>query len=84
MKKQTALLLALAVSAGFLSGCATQHNRYGSNVSLLGGAVAVNTNHYLPARASSASVDLTKVVGTGNPSGNEYSLLWGFISFSDY
>jgi hypothetical protein len=75
----------LASSLVFSAGCATRTTPSGGKeTTLLGGAVTVATNSFQPPAATTATVDTTKLVGQGNPSGAKTTLLWGLITLHDY
>lgn len=83
--KLTPAVVLLAASLSLTAGCASRTTASGGKeTTLLGGAVTVATNSFQPPAATTAAVDTTKLVGTGNPSGAKTTLLWGLITLHDY
>ncbi len=81
------LPLVAAVCAALLtaSGCATRTTASGGReTTVLGGAVTVSTNSFQPPTPATLDVDTSKVISTGNPSGNKTTILWGLITLHDY
>ncbi|MFA6959382.1 MAG: hypothetical protein WC205_01370 [Opitutaceae bacterium] len=85
MKSKTLLTLAICSAAAFVfSGCSTQKTRTGRNNSILGGLVVYNTGYYQPVGVNTVEVDATQGLGRVNPSGDQFSLAWGALTFADY
>jgi len=85
MKSKTLLTLVIcAAAASLFSGCSTQKTRTGRNNSVLGGLVTFNTGYYQPVGPNTVDVDATQFLGRVNPSGDQLSLGWGALTFTDY
>jgi len=85
MRTKLAPVAVLLLAALVTAGCATRTTASGGKEStLLGGAVIVATNSFQPPSPASASVDTTKIIGKGDPSGAKTTLLWGLITLHDY
>jgi hypothetical protein len=88
MKPSSRIALVAAAAALIslvFSGCATRRTSSGGReTSVLGGAVTVSTASFQPTTPATVDVDTSKIVSTGNPSGNKVSLLWGLITLHDY
>lgn len=84
MKKTLISTLGLAAALLFLSGCATQKTSTGRDTIFLAGIASVNTGSFQPPAQHSVDTRTDKIVGRGNPSGNEYQFLWGLFTFTNY
>lgn len=85
MRTKLAPVAVLLLAALVTAGCATRTTASGGKeTTLLGGAVIVATNSFQPPSPASASVDTTKIIGKGDPSGAKTTLLWGLITLHDY
>ncbi len=85
MKTKLAPAAVFTLTFLFTAGCASRTTASGGKeTTLLGGAVTVATNSFQPPAATTAAVDTTKLVGTGNPSGTKTTILWGLITLHDY
>ena len=76
----TALVVLLVAS-----GCATRTTASGGRqTTILGGAMTVETNSFVPTTPITVDTDSSKLASTGNPTGKKTTLFWGLLTFHDY
>lgn len=85
MKKTPALLSVLVATLLLSTGCATRTAAGGAKeVTVLGGLVTTTAKSFQPVNPTTTDVDTTKLIGRGNPTGRQTSILWGLITLTDY
>ncbi len=84
MKTKLSLAALLAVAA-LSAGCATRTNTSGGKeTTVLGGAVTVSRDSFLPPNPATVDTDTSKIAGKNGPSGKKVSIFWGLLTFHDY
>jgi len=83
---KTKLSLAVALAALLVTtGCASRNTASGGReTSVLAGAVTVATNSFQPVSPTTFSLDTTQISGSGGPTGQKVTFLWGLITLHDY
>ncbi|MGF1484573.1 MAG: hypothetical protein ACFBZ8_09430 [Opitutales bacterium] len=86
--KSLSLLVCLGLFALFNTGCtsftAGEDYRYRSGEMNIAGIVKYQKNAYEPIPLDGGSIRTSELYPRYNPSGDQISLLWGFLTIADY